>query len=137
MRAVLEVKGLKKCYSEKTAVEDMTITIEKGEIFGLLGPNGAGKTTTIECILGTKTMDEGRVEVLGLNPRKDRKQLFEKVGVQFQQTNYQDKIKVKEVCELTSSLYQKTNGWRKLLHTFGLSAMENKLVSELSGGERQ
>lgn len=137
MQNALIVKGLKKCYGEKTAVEQLTFEISKGEIFGLLGHNGAGKTTTIECILGTKSRDDGLVEILGMDPCKDRKELFKKVGVQFQQTNYQDKIKVSEVCEVTSSLYPNSMDWRKLLHTFGLSDKEHQLVSELSGGERQ
>lgn len=137
MQAALIVKKLKKNYTSVTAVENLTFEIDRGEIFGLLGHNGAGKTTSIECILGTKLMDNGIVEVLGMNPRKDRKKLFEKVGVQFQQTNYQDKLRVGEVCELTASLYQNPSNWKELLKTFGLTGMEHKMVAELSGGERQ
>ncbi len=137
METALIVKGLIKSYGKTTAVENLTFEVGKGEIFGLLGHNGAGKTTTIECILGTKSMDGGIVEVLGIDPRKKRKQLFEKVGVQFQQTNYQDKVKVGEVCELTASLYHNPCNWKELLKTFGIAEKEHKLVSELSGGERQ
>ncbi|MBH1942316.1 ABC transporter ATP-binding protein [Mobilitalea sibirica] len=137
MNPVVKVEGLRKRYGDKTAVEDLNIEIAKGEIFGLLGHNGAGKTTTIECILGTKSMNAGTVEILGLDPRKQRKQLFERVGVQFQQSNYQDKIKVKEVCEITHSLYKKAVDFRELLVTFGMAELENSMVSELSGGERQ
>ena len=137
MEEVVIVSGLKKSYKEKTAVQDLSFTIKKGEFFGLLGHNGAGKSTTIECILGTKNMDVGFIRVLGMNPFKHRKQLYQKVGVQFQETNYQDKIKVKEACEVTRALYQNPADEKQLLRIFGLEGMEKKLVAELSGGEKQ
>lgn len=133
----LVVKGLTKSYGETTAVDDLDLEVNKGEIYGLLGHNGAGKTTSIECILGVKKPDAGAVELLGMNPVADRKKLFESVGVQFQQTNYHEKIRVCEVCEVTESLYKDPADWRELLKYFGLSGMENRTVSELSGGERQ
>ena len=88
-------------------------------VFGLLGANGAGKSTALECILGIKQPDSGEISILGLNPFTQRKQIFEKTGVQFQEAHYQDKITVEELCETTASLYR------------------NPAVSELSGGQRQ
>lgn len=137
MQEAIVVKDLTKKYQKQIAVNHVSFSILKGEIFGLLGHNGAGKSTTIECILGTKTYDAGSVEVLGMNPAKDRKILFQKVGVQFQQTNYQDKITVQEACEVTHSLYQHPVCWKELLQMFGLSNMRKRHVIELSGGERQ
>lgn len=136
MKAVT-VKDLTKSYKGMIAVDHLSFEISKGEIFGLLGHNGAGKSTTIECILGTKAMDQGEVEVLGMNPRAQRKKLFEKVGVQFQQSNYQDKIRVGELCELTASLYKNTCDWKELLKVFDLEHFLKRPVTELSGGERQ
>lgn len=81
MKEVMKVKHLTKQYSQVSVVEDLSFSIQKGEIFGLLGANGAGKSTTIECILGTKKMTTGEVTLLGLDPTLDRKRLFEKVGV--------------------------------------------------------
>lgn len=137
MQTVIKVDGLTKCYGKKTAVDQLSFEVGKGEIFGLLGHNGAGKTTTIECILGTRKMDSGSVEILGMVPTRDRKKLFERIGVQFQQANFQDKIRVSEACEVSSALYRKPLNYKKLLKTFGLEGMEKKTVSELSGGERQ
>ena len=137
MEKPLVVRGLRKSYGNVRAVDGLDLTVSKGEIFGLLGHNGAGKTTSIECILGVKKQDAGSVELLGMNPAKDRKKLFEKVGVQFQQTNYHDKIRVSEICEVTESLYKSPADWRELLKSFGLSGMKKRTVSELSGGERQ
>lgn len=103
----------------------------------MLGANGAGKSTTIECILGTRKQDSGTVSVLGMNPQKDREKLFERVGVQFQEANYQDKIRVAELCEVTASLYKTTLDYGNLLKQFGLSDKLKSPVSELSGGQKQ
>jgi len=137
METTIEVKKLCKSYNGVKAIENVNISVCRGEVFGLLGANGAGKSTTIECILGTKKQDSGIVSILGMNPQKDRKKLFEKVGVQFQEANYQDKIKVAELCELTASLYKTTSNYGNLLKQFGLSDKLKSFVSELSGGQKQ
>ena len=109
----------------------------RGEVFGLLGANGAGKSTAIECILGTRKQDSGTVSILGMNPRTNRKTLFEKVGVQFQESNYQDKITVHELCEETTSLYKSSSNYEDLLKRFDLSDKLKSQVNELSGGQKQ
>lgn len=78
---VIEVSGLHKEYGPKVAVDDVSFTVEAGEIFGILGPNGAGKTTTVECVTGLRTPDRGRISVLGLDPQRDHDELREVVGV--------------------------------------------------------
>ena len=98
MEAIV-VKNLTKRYENKTAVSDLSIQVGKRKVFGMLGANGAGKSTTIECMLGTKTADSGSISILGCDPRKDRRTLFQKVGVQFQECDYQPEIKVSELCE--------------------------------------
>ena len=82
----------------------MSIQVGKGKVFGMLGANGAGKSTIIECMLGTKIADSGSVSILGYDPKKDRHTLFQKVGVQFQECDYQPEIKVLELCEETACL---------------------------------
>ena len=84
MKKIIIINNLCKSYGSKKAVINFSAQINKGQCFGLLGSNGAGKSTTIECILGTKKADSGSVSILGLDPHKDRKLLFEKVAVQFQ-----------------------------------------------------
>jgi len=137
METVLTVQNLCKSYGQKQAVRCLNLCVQKGEIFGLLGANGAGKSTTIECILCTKKYDSGNINVLGLNPQTDRKTIFQKVGVQFQEPHYQDKITVAEICEVTYSLYKNPIDYGELLKSFGLSDKCKQLVAELSGGERQ
>lgn len=131
------INNLCKSYGRTKAVSNFSAQINKGQCFGLLGANGAGKSTTIECILGTKNADSGSVSILGLDPHKDRKLLFQKVTVQFQESHYQNKIKVFELCEQTECLYEDTEDYNTLLAEFGLKDKKNNFVSDLSGGERQ
>lgn len=137
METTIKVIQLSKSYTTVKAVDNIDISVNRGEVFGLLGANGAGKSTTIECILGTKKQDSGIVSILGMNPQTDRKKLFERVGVQFQEANYQDKITVVELCEVTRSLYKTSLDYADLLEQFGLSDKSKSQVSELSGGQKQ
>jgi ABC-2 type transport system ATP-binding protein len=137
METVLEVENLLKRYGSLTAVKGISFSVKKGEIFGLLGHNGAGKTTAIECILGTRRPDGGCVRLLGMDPAENRKKVFARVGVQFQDTRFQDKLRVREACEVTASLYPHTQDWHVLLDRFFLGGRKDAVISSLSGGERQ
>lgn len=121
MQEVIKVRQLTKSYHKLPAADNVSFSVNKGMVFGLLGANGAGKSTTIECILGTKRADRGEISVLGMNPLKDRKKLFEKVGVQFQETSCQEQITVAELCEVTASLYHNAADPGELLERFGIS----------------
>jgi ABC-2 type transport system ATP-binding protein len=137
MDEVIQVDNLSKTYNGLIAVNRLNISVKSGTVFGLLGANGAGKSTTIECILGTKKIDSGTVSVLGLDSKKDRKKLFEQVGVQFQESNFQENIKVRELCEVTASLYKTPAEYKVLLSQFSIKNKEKSFVNELSGGEKQ
>ena len=137
MEEIIKVSQLCKSYSEKTAVDNLNLSVKSGMVVGILGANGAGKRTSIECILGTKKADSGYISICGMNPIKDRKKLFQKVGVQFQDSNYQSEIRVDELCEETSCIYKDPANWRELLKKFGISDKEKNQVKSLSGGERQ
>lgn len=137
MKYAIKVDRLTKTYGRRTAVNNLNLSVPSGTVLGLLGANGAGKSTTLECILGTKAPDGGTVSVLGMNPRKHRKQLFQTVGVQFQEASYQDKITVSEICEATAALYQAAADCHKLLKQFGIGDKGKSFVNQLSGGERQ
>ncbi|MFL1673631.1 ABC transporter ATP-binding protein [Paenibacillus dendritiformis] len=137
MKTTIQVNQLSKSYAALNAVENVNFSVGQGEVFGLLGANGAGKSTTIECMLGTKKHDRGTISILGMDPQKDRKKLFERVGVQFQEAHYQDKITVAELCEVTQSLYKTSLDYTDLIQQFGLSEKLKSPVSELSGGQKQ
>lgn len=136
MNAII-VNNLTKKYGNYAAVDNLSFQVRKGEVFGLLGANGAGKSTTIECILGTKKADSGMVSIFGCNPQKDRKNLFQKIGVQFQECDYQSEIRVSELCEETACLYKNSSDWKELCRRFGIGDKLNTAVKSLSGGERQ
>lgn len=137
MEEILKVEKLSKSYNRTKVVQDFNVSIKKGTVFGLLGANGAGKSTTLECILGIKLSDEGNISIMGFDPRKNRKKLFQKIGVQFQEANYQNEIKVYELCEETACLYDYPADWHELLKEFGIDNKEKSNVKDLSGGERQ
>lgn len=137
MSEVIKVSGLSKSYDGKQVLKNLNLSVKRKTVFGLLGANGAGKSTTIECILGTKQADSGVVSILGQDPKKNRKELFNKVGVQFQEGDYQTEIKVYELCEETACLYQNPADWKVLCHQFGIGDKMKSAVKQLSGGERQ
>lgn len=137
MQTAIEVKHLSKSYGNHLAVDNISLSAGCGTVFGLLGANGAGKSTTIECILGTRNADSGTVTVLGYDPKKDRRSLFQKVGVQFQECDYQPEIKVFELCEETACLYKNPADWKELCVQFGIGDKIKSAVKNLSGGERQ
>ncbi len=88
-------------------------------------------------MLGTKQADSGTVRLLGQDPKKCRRELFQKIGVQFQEGDYHKEIKVCELCEETASLYRNPADWRTLCNQFGIGDKTKTAVKNLSGGERQ
>lgn len=133
----IQVRNLTKSFSGRKAVDDLSFEVEKGEVFALLGHNGAGKSTVIDLILGLKKPDEGSAALLGMSAAENRKEVFERVGVQLQSTEYQSMITVEEACIEYASLYSRPADWEKLLDSFGLCSLKRSRVSRLSGGERQ
>ena len=106
METVVSMRELRKSYGGKPAVAGVSFEVARGETFGLLGANGAGKTTTLECLLGVRTPDSGSATILGMDPQAQRRELFERVGVQFQEARYQDKITADELCRETRAPYR-------------------------------
>ncbi len=133
----IKIDSLWKSYGEVPAVKGVSLSVNRGEVLGLLGANGAGKSTLIECVLGTRKPDSGTVSILGMDPKKERRKLFERVSVQFQESSYQEKITVEELCRLMQSLYQNPRDYTDLLKSFGIADQRKKPVSELSGGQKQ
>jgi len=137
MTPVIEVEHLHKRYGETVAVDDVSLTVDEGEIFGILGPNGAGKTTTVECIDGLRSPDSGRIRVLGMDPLRDRGELRQLVGVQLQDSQLPERITVAEALELYSSFYRAPADWRELMRAMGLAGKAETSFRKLSGGQRQ
>jgi ABC-2 type transport system ATP-binding protein len=137
MPPVIEVQHLHKSYGETVAVDDVSLAVEEGEIFGILGPNGAGKTTTVECIAGLRTPDRGGIRVLGLDPGRDRSELTQRLGIQLQDGQLPGRLRVAEALRLYSSFYRTPADWRSLMDMLGLAGKSGTRFDKLSGGQKQ
>lgn len=137
MSTIVQVEGLRKVYGGIVAVEEVSFDVREGEIFGMVGPNGAGKTTTIECLEGLRKRDTGQVSVLGVDPQIERRVIRERAGIQLQQSNLPDRMRVWEALDLYASFYPKAIDWRTLLIQLGLEEKRNAFFSKLSGGQKQ
>ena len=137
MSNVIEVHNLQKSYGQTVAVDGVSFSVQKGEIFSIVGPNGAGKTTTIETIIGLREADSGQISVLGLDPQKDARELGNRIGTQLQQAALPDRMKVWEALDLYASFYERTIPWEPLLEQWGLGDKRNAQFANLSGGQKQ
>lgn len=133
----LEVRNLHKRYGDRVAVDDVSLAVEDGEIFGIIGPNGAGKTTTVECVAGLRTPDSGTISVLGLDPATNRAEVREQLGVQLQESSFPDAITVAEALDLYSSFYRDPVDWRELMELLDLTEKRDTRYKALSGGQKQ
>ena len=131
------VQNLVKKYGHLVAIDDLSLSIHEGEIFGIIGPNGAGKTTTVECISGLRAPDSGSISVYGLSPRKDRNKIREFVGVQLQESALPPRIKVGEAVRLFASFYSDPLDPDQLLESLGIKQFRNSSFKNLSGGQKQ
>jgi ABC-2 type transport system ATP-binding protein len=134
---VIEIENLRKSYHDRPAVDGLSLTVERGEIFGIAGANGAGKTTVVECAAGLRQYDDGTVRVLGLDPRTDRRRLMQKVGVQLQDAALPDALKVGEAIRMYAALYRHPLDWRALMDEWGLTEKRRTGFASLSGGWKQ
>src|SRR5512136_505513 len=137
MNPIVQVQGLRKTYGETVAVDEVSFEVKQGEIFGMVGPNGAGKTTTIECLEGLRKPDAGRLRVLGVDPQRESHILRERTGMQLQQSNLPDRMRVWEALDLYSSFYPKAADCKELLVELGLEEKRNSPFAKLSGGQKQ
>src|SRR5689334_714924 len=135
--AIIEVENLRKSYGSTVAVDDVSFSVEEGEIFGILGPNGAGKTTTVECVEGLRHRDGGQVRVLGHDPDRDRAALTRVVGVQLQESGLQDRIRVREALDLFATFYDDPVPAGELLAELQLTEVAGAAYGKLSGGQKQ
>ncbi|MBI1376871.1 MAG: ATP-binding cassette domain-containing protein [Frankiales bacterium] len=135
--AVIEVVGLRKAYGTTLAVDDLSLAVESGEIFGVVGPNGAGKTTTVECVAGLRRPDAGRIRVLELDPVGDREEVRRRVGVQLQESAFLPKMRVREALELFHAFYAGPADLGELASSLGLESHLDAYYRALSGGLKQ
>ncbi|TBW36929.1 ABC transporter ATP-binding protein [Siculibacillus lacustris] len=138
--SVVAVEGLTKRFGDRTVVDDVSMTIEKGEIVGFLGPNGSGKTTTIRMICGLLTPDAGSGTVLGFDVLKDSREIKRRVGYMTQKFSFYEDLTIEENLDFVARLYELSP--RRLyvdrtLDSLGLTSRRAQLAGTLSGGWKQ
>ncbi len=137
MDPIVTVANLEKRYGDFTAVSDVSFQVEAGEIFGILGPNGAGKTTTVESLQGLRSIEGGRVSVLGFDPREHAAEIRRRIGSQLQESALPERMRVWEAVDLFSSLRDGGHDWRAVLADWGLAGKHDARFGSLSGGQQQ
>lgn len=134
---VIVVDRLRKAYGGIAAVDDVSFSVEAGEVFGLLGSNGAGKTTTVECLEGLRRPDSGEVSVLGVDPLAHPERLRGRVGCQLQESHLPDRMRVWEALDLFAAAAPRRVEWTDVLEAWGLATKRDAAFASLSGGQRQ
>ncbi|WP_263731972.1 ABC transporter ATP-binding protein [Cellulomonas sp. SG140] len=137
---ILEVDGLVVRYGSYTAVDGLSLSVGRGEIFGLLGPNGAGKTSTLSAIEGLLNPAAGAVTVVGHHAATEPLAVRALIGVQLQASSFQAELTLTEILRLYSGLYGLTLSADELsqrLRRAGLADEANKRYKQTSGGQQQ
>jgi len=137
MKNMVEVTNLKKRYGDKQAVDGISFSVKKGEIFGILGPNGAGKTTTLEMMETLVSIDSGTVIIDGIDVKKDPQAIKYLIGVQPQSPAFQDKTKLIEVVQMFAAAYGEKVDAMEFLRDVDLQDKAKSYVESLSGGQKQ
>jgi len=134
---VITVKDLVKVYGELRAVDGISLEVERGEVFAFLGPNGAGKTTTVEIIETIRTPTSGEVDILGMDIKKHRTEILNRIGVLPQEFSSFDRLTVRETVKYFADLFSADCDVDHLVDLVNLEEEKNKLYMNLSGGLKQ
>jgi ABC-2 type transport system ATP-binding protein len=133
---MIEVQNFSKRYGEFTAVDNISFTVPRGQIFGLLGPNGAGKTSTLECLEGLRAPDEGILRIGGVDPTREQRQLRNLIGVQLQSGGMPESITPDEAMRLFCA-YHAVAPRYDLLDRLGLGDKRRTQFQQLSTGQQR
>ena len=139
---IIEVKNLVKKFKDFTAVDDISFSVKKGEIFAFLGPNGAGKSTTIKILTTLLNPTSGEIEVNGHNPNKNQDGVRKSFGIVFQDPSLDDDMTALENMQLHAALYNVSKEYRnkrieELLNFVELWDRKDNLVKTFSGGMKR
>jgi len=136
----IDVKGLTKRFGKKVAVDHVDIAIPEGEVWGFLGPKGSGKTTTIRMLCGLLRADEGQGTCLGLDFRTQSEAIKRQVGYMTQKFSFWEDLSIRENLEFVARVYGVEAPQQKVdatLERLGLTARQDQLAGQLSGGWKQ
>ena len=142
MEKIIEIKNLKKSYKDVKAVDNLSFSVKKGELFSFLGVNGAGKSTTISMICGTLEKDSGEIIINGQNIENSKKHILSDIGVVFQNPVLDSAWSVKDNLSINASLYhlnkqQIEERIKTLANILDFDDLLNRTVGKLSGGQRR
>lgn len=135
--SAIRLDKLTKYYGKNRGIKDLSLEVEEGEFFGFIGPNGAGKSTTIRTMLGLISANSGSGEILGMDISKESTRLLADVGYLASETNFYDRMKVKDVIKLSADLRGVDTSKEAESLVERLSLDVNKRISELSLGNRK
>ncbi len=133
----VEIDGLVMRYGDTRAVDDLSLTVERGTVTAVLGPNGAGKTTTLETCEGYRAPHGGTVRVLGLDPRRDRRDLLPRIGVMLQSGGAWSGVRAREMLDHVARLHAHPLDTDLLSERLGLGDCGRTPYRRLSGGQQQ
>lgn len=136
----IDVRGMRKVFGERVAVEGIDLRVERGEICGFLGPNGSGKTTFIRMLCGLLRPDGGQGECLGLDVRRDSEEIKRRVGYMTQRFSYYEDLSIEENLDFVARMYaipRRREAVRATLDSLGLFDRRRQLAGTLSGGWKQ
>ncbi|MGH9022987.1 MAG: ABC transporter ATP-binding protein [Acidimicrobiia bacterium] len=135
--AAVVVKGLRKSYGSRPAVQGVDLEVQRGEVFALLGPNGAGKTTIVEILEGYRKLDSGTVSVLGRDPSAGGRALREQIGIVLQSGSLDPYLTAAETVELYRQAYPRPRPVAEVLELVGLTDARDVRAGRLSGGQKR
>lgn len=135
--SAIRLDKLTKYYGKNRGIKDLSLEVEEGEFFGFIGPNGAGKSTTIRTMLGLISANSGSGEILGMDISRESTRLLADVGYLASETNFYDRMKVKDVIKLSADLRGVDTSKEAESLVERLSLDVNKRISELSLGNRK
>jgi ABC-2 type transport system ATP-binding protein len=136
----IDVSGLTKSFGGKRVVDDVSMRVSRGEIFGFLGPNGSGKTTTIRMMCGLLTPDAGSGTCLGYDIRHEQDEIKRRVGYMTQRFSFWEDLSIRENLDFVARLYDMGDRRRVVdaaLDGLGLASRSGQLAGALSGGWKQ
>jgi ABC-2 type transport system ATP-binding protein len=139
---IIDVRGLTRRFGDHIAVDDVTFTVRRGEVFGFLGPNGSGKSTTIRMLCGILTPSDGVGRVLGYDIATQSEQIKQHIGYLSQRFSLYEDLTVRENLEFYAGVYQVPRKGRRerlesLIDLAGLTGREGRIAGQLSGGWKQ
>lgn len=139
---IIEVRGLRHAYGEMVAVDGVSFSVQKGEIFSFLGPNGAGKSTAINVLTTLLKLQQGQARVAGFDVSAEPQKVRESIGIVFQEVTLDRDMTVREILEFHGQLYgmpreERRRRIRELLTLVELEGKRDVLTKHLSGGMKR